>query len=163
MERLKAFVIVVSDRASKGIYEDKTGPIIEKWLFEKINFKELIKFVVPDEKKELEKIFKKCLKEKPDLIITTGGTGFSPRDITPEVTEKFIQKKAPGISEYLRIKGLNETPLSCLSRGIAGLHKKTLIINLPGSIKAVENNLKSLENILEHCLDAIKGMEKHNL
>lgn len=160
---LKAVVITLSDRAYKGIYEDKSGDLILKWLKEELNFLEVEKFLIPDEEKFLKKIFENSLKKNVNLIITTGGTGFGKRDITPEVTEKFIKKKANGVSEYLRLKGLEETPFSSLSRGIAGSNGKTFIINLPGSVKAVKNNLKTLKEILPHIIDSILGIEEHHL
>lgn len=160
---LKAVVITLSDRAYKGIYEDKSGDLILKWLKEELNFLEVEKFLIPDEEKFLKKIFENSLKKNVNLIITTGGTGFGKRDITPEVTEKFIKKKANGVSEYLRLKGLEETPFSFLSRGIAGSNGKTFIINLPGSVKAVKNNLKTLKEILPHIIDSILGIEEHHL
>lgn len=164
MERnLRGVVITLSDRAYKGIYEDKSGDFILNWLKEELKFLKVEKFLIPDEKKFLKKIFKSSLKKGVNLIITTGGTGFGKRDITPEVTEKFIKKKAYGISEYLRLKGLEETPFSVLSRGIAGSNGKTFIINLPGSVKAVQNNLKNLKEILPHLINSLLGIEEHHL
>lgn len=163
MERnLTAFVITLSDRAYKRIYEDKSGMLIEKWLKKELNFYYVERIVIPDDEIFFKKTFKKFLKKQPHLIITTGGTGASPTDITPEVTEKFIMKKIPGIMEYLRYEGSKDTPFSYLSRGIAGIHKQTLIINLPGSIKAVENNLNSLKILLPHLLQSISGIENHS-
>lgn len=160
---LRGYVITLSDRAYKGVYEDRSGKEIENWLKEDLKFSFVEKIIIPDQKKILKKTFKKFLKKKPNLIITTGGTGFGKRDITPEVTEKFIKKKANGVSEYLRLKGLEETPFSSLSRGIAGSSGKTFIINLPGSVKAVKNNLKNLKEILPHLIDSLLGIEEHHL
>jgi molybdenum cofactor synthesis domain-containing protein len=97
--------------------------------------------------------------EKADLILTTGGTGFSPRDVTPEATDGVIEKKVPGFSEIIRIGGQKKTPRAILSRGVSGIRKKTLIINLPGSIKGVKDSLELIYRPLPHGIDILTGSD----
>ena len=145
---MKIAVITVSDRASKGEYEDLSGPEIVKIIkdaFPETVFKIL---VVPDEPDLLRKALQSCL--DCHWIITTGGTGISPRDITPEVTGEFCDLLLPGIAETLRAESLKETPQAMLSRGTAGLKDNTLIVNFPGSRKGAAFCAKVLLPILEH-------------
>ncbi len=150
-------VLTVSDRRSTENLEDLSGKkIIE--LIENLGF-ELINYaIIPDEE---EKIFETlnlwCKECKSDLILTTGGTGFAPRDVTPEATLKVIEKNCPGISEALRRKGMEKTPYAMLSRQVSGICNKSLVINLPGSVKAVEENIEILKPVLAHAIDLIRG------
>ncbi|MGC8976279.1 MAG: MogA/MoaB family molybdenum cofactor biosynthesis protein, partial [Candidatus Ratteibacteria bacterium] len=112
--------------------------------------------IVPDEKEIIEKKLIE-FSENCDLILTTGGTGFSERDVTPEATENIIEKKVPGISEILRIKTYEKSRFSVLSRGISGIRGKTLIINLPGSLNGVIESFEILNNLIVHSIEMIRG------
>lgn len=147
-------VITLSDKGSKGERKDESGPIIADMLKELAEVKYYD--ILPDEK---ELIKEKLLQyvNKVDLILTTGGTGLSPRDVTPEATRDVIEREVPGIAEAMRIEGLKKTRKSMLSRAVAGVKGQTLIINLPGSPKAVRENLKVILDVIPHAVEKIKG------
>ncbi len=148
-------ILTLSDKGSKGRRKDKSGPLIAK-IIKKINGKVVNYDILPDEKKLIKKrLLSLC--NKVDLILTTGGTGLSPRDVTPEATLGVINREIPGITEVMRYKGLKKTPLAMISRAVAGTRGKTLIINLPGSPRAVEENLKVILPVLLHAVEKIKG------
>jgi len=152
---MKILALTVSDRASRGVYEDKTGPAAVRLLREKFPDAEIRNPMVPDEREQILRALEEG--RDADLILTLGGTGLGPRDVTPEATEAFCDRKAPGIAEYLRIKSLEETPFSPLSRGTAGLHCKTLVVNMPGSVRGVEFGIKTLFPLLSHAFLMIEG------
>ncbi len=147
-------VITLSDKGSKGERKDESGPIIADMLKELAEVKYYD--ILPDEK---ELIKEKLLQyvNKVDLILTTGGTGLSPRDVTPEATRDVIEREVPGIAEAMRIEGLKKTRKSMLSRAVAGVKGQTLIINLPGSPKAVRENLRVILDVIPHAVEKIKG------
>ena len=151
----KAAVITVSDRASEGEYEDISGRTICEMLKQSYPDIELKSKVVPDAKEILIQAFKEH--SDCDWIITTGGTGISPRDITPEATEEFCDTPLPGISETLRAESYKETVNAMLSRGYAGLKGNKVIVNFPGSVKAVTLCTKIIIPIMKHAMDMIKG------
>ncbi|MFO7811029.1 MAG: MogA/MoaB family molybdenum cofactor biosynthesis protein, partial [Candidatus Delongbacteria bacterium] len=138
MEKIKIQIITLSDRASKGIYEDKSGPAIKKLLKAHFADKEcnISIDVIPDDRKTLKKLLEKYYQEEVDAVFTTGGTGVGPRDITPEVVTEFSDKVIPGIMEHIRIKYGEKFPNALLSRSIAALKGKMVIYSLPGSVKA---------------------------
>ncbi len=146
---MRVTVITVSDRASKGIYEDLSGPEITRIIEEAYPDARVNRVIVSDTPKEILKQLQKEASQV-DIILTTGGTGISPRDNTPEITAQFCEKEVPGIAETLRSESLKETPMAMLSRGYAGMHKGTLIINFPGSLKAVRLCTKVVLPILPH-------------
>lgn len=152
----KAAVITCSDKSSKGLREDTSGEYIKEFLINK-KFNVVDKIIISD---ELAVIRSKLLyfadKVKVDLIITTGGTGFSPRDNTPEATKEVLIREVPGIGEMLRSESYKITPKAYLSRGVSGIRNRTLIINLPGSLKAVKENLSFLDDVLDHGLKILK-------
>lgn len=149
-------VLCVSDRCSKGICQDKSGPLIMDYIAPFGKTKEYI--VVPDEKEEIEKaLVYLCDDVKADVVLTTGGTGFAPRDITPEATKAVIEREAPGISEAIRMKSLQITPKAMLSRAVSGIRGKSLIINLPGSPKAVRESLEFVLPVLPHAVEVLSG------
>lgn len=114
--------------------------------------------IVPDEKEEIEKaLIYLCDDVKADVVLTTGGTGFAPRDITPEATKAVIEREAPGIAEAIRIKSLQITPKAMLSRAVSGIRGKSLIINLPGSPKAVKESLEFVLPVLPHAVEVLSG------
>lgn len=152
----KVGIIVSSDKCYQGLREDKSGKAIAEIVSE--NGYEVADIViVPDEKDLLIKAMKDMVDKEYPLVLTTGGTGFSPRDITPEATKEVIDREAPGISEAMRQKSLEITDKAMLSRGISGLKNKTLIINLPGSEKAVRESLGFIIKAVGHGLDILLG------
>lgn len=152
---IKVAVLTLSDKGSRGERKDLSGEIIKKML-NKIKAKVEFYEVLPDEK---ELIKKKLIvySKKVDLILTTGGTGLSPRDVTPDATLEVIDREIPGFAETMRIESLKKTRRAMLSRAVAGVSGNTLIINLPGSPKAVKENLSAILDIIPHALEKIKG------
>ncbi|MEL3906264.1 MAG: MogA/MoaB family molybdenum cofactor biosynthesis protein [Treponema sp.] len=153
----RAAVICASDRSFQGLREDKSSIIIEEILTQ-AGYVLTAKQILPDEQQCLADAMRVLADEgSADLIITTGGTGLSPRDVTPEATASIIDRSVPGIPEAMRAESMKITPLGMLSRGIAGTRKKTLIINLPGSPKAVREVLPGILPALEHGLRMLTG------
>ncbi len=156
---LKIAVITVSDKGYRGEREDSSGKYIVDY-FKENGWVVSDYAVVPDETDIIkDKLIDICDNEKANLIITTGGTGFSLRDVTPEATEEVIEKKVPGFSEMLRIEGQKKTPRAILSRGVSGIRKNTLIINIPGSIKGVKDSLELIYRSLPHGIDILAGRD----
>jgi len=152
---ITAAILTLSDKCSKGQREDFSGALIAD-ILKSISAVVSHYYILPDEKD----IIKKKLLEysgKVDLIVTTGGTGLSPRDITPEATLEVIDREIPGIAEAMRMEGLKKTNRAMLSRAVAGVRNNTLIINLPGSPKAVKENLEVILDIISHAIEKIKG------
>jgi len=156
---LRAAVITVSDRVHAGVYEDKSGPAARESL-ETLGFEVVGTAVVPD---EAEKISAALLgwSTRVELIITTGGTGCSPRDVTPEATLVVIERLVPGVAEKMRIAGSQYEPRSWLSRGVAGLRGGCLIVNLPGSPKGVHESLAVVGTLLVHAATLASGANGH--
>lgn len=157
--RWKAAVITLSDKGYAGEREDKSGPLLCEMITEAgYEVKETI--LLPDEQKEIEKcLCKLCDTDKVDVIFTTGGTGFSPRDCTPEATMAVAERNVPGIAEAMRMASLQVTPRAMLSRGVSVIRGKTLIVNLPGSPKAVRENLEVILSALDHGLAILSGRD----
>ena len=156
---IKIGVINVSDRASQGIYEDIPGKAVVELLHEYlISEFEVVYKVIPDEQKELEEAMIMMADiEKTCLIITTGGTGPSLRDVTPEATEAICQKMLPGFGELMRTISLAFVPTAILSRQTAGIRGNTLIVNLPGKPKAIRQCLEAVFPAIPYCIDIING------
>ena len=156
---IKIGVINVSDRASQGIYEDIPGKAVVDLLHEYlISEFELVYQVIPDEQKQLEEAMTHMADiEKTCLIITTGGTGPSLRDVTPEATEAICQKMLPGFGELMRQVSLAFVPTAILSRQTAGIRGNTLIVNLPGKPKAIRQCLEAVFPSIPYCIDLIEG------
>ena len=152
---MKAAVITISDRASRGIYEDKSGPEIESILSEIVPSFEVERTIVPDEAEDILKALQSFAGY--DFILTTGGTGIGPRDVTPNVTEEYCDRELPGISETLRAESLKETNSAMLSRGYSGMKDNTIIVNFPGSVKAVRLCTKVVATVMIHAVKMIKG------
>ena len=152
---MKILVVTISDRASRGEYEDLSGPAVKEILEEEIAGAEVEVVIVPDEEDEIERALESGL--SGDAIITTGGTGIGPRDITPEVTGRFCDRAAPGISEMLRAESLKETPNAALSRGYAGMKGSTLVVNIPGSVRGASFCARLLAPLLIHAEGMISG------
>lgn len=154
---LTAAVITVSDKGSAGQRKDESGPIITQALTEN-NFDVKEELIIPDEQSIIEKqLIRLADQRQVNLIITTGGTGFALRDVTPEATNAVCHRMANGISEAIRAHSLNYTKRAMFSRAVSGLRNRTLIINLPGSPKAVRESLEFLVPNLEHGLEILKG------
>ena len=149
-------VVCISDRCSAGLCQDKSGQLIRELVSELGKTAEYI--VVPDEKAEIEKaLIYLCDDVKADVVFTTGGTGFAPRDVTPEATKAVIEREAPGIAEGIRQKSMEITPKTMLSRAVSGIRKSTLIINLPGSPKAVRESLEFVLPVIPHAVEVLSG------
>ena len=152
-----AAVVTVSDRGARGERADGSGPRIEALLRER-GYDIVHREIVPDEAGEIERALVRLADERDvALVLTTGGTGFSPRDVTPEATERACTRMVPGIPEAMRAASLKVTPRGMLSRGAAGIRGGTLIVNLPGSPKAAIENLESVLPALEHGLEMLRG------
>ncbi len=152
-------ILVVSDKGFAGEREDLSGEQVRKVLGRdySIDFYE----IVPDEREVIvEKLLYACDILSLDLVLTSGGTGFANRDITPEATMEVIEKMAPGLTEAMRYYGIQKTPRAMLSRAVAGIRGKTLIINLPGSVKGVRESLEAILPALGHGLDIIAGSSR---
>ena len=149
-----AAVITVSDKGFRGEREDTSGPNLCEILKDK-GYKVVYTSIIPDEVEQIQAELVKCSEEKIALVLTTGGTGFSPRDITPEATLAVVERLVPGIPEAMRAESMRITPRGCLSRGAAGIRKQTLIINLPGSKKAAQENILAVIEPVEHGLEML--------
>lgn len=155
--RFKTAVLTLSDKGAAGEREDKSGPLIRE-IIEKENYLVVDQRVLPDEQKTIEEtLIHLCDRLKVDLILTTGGTGFSLRDRTPEATMAVADRMAPGIAEAIRAYSMQITNRAMLSRGVSALRGQTLIINLPGSPKAVKESLDCILPALPHGLEILKG------
>jgi len=153
----KVAILTISDSDSKGEREDTSGPLIQEMVRnlpgEVIHYE-----IIPDEKEKIAEALKKSADRlKADLILTTGGTGLSPRDVTPDATLKVIEKEVPGFSEAMRAESLRKTPHAMISRAITGVRGSSLIVNLPGSPKSVKENLSVILPALPHALSKLKG------
>lgn len=154
---LTAAVITVSDRSYRGEREDLGGPLAAQ-LLEDAGYHVIYKIIVPDEQMMIESVLKKCADEiGANLVVTTGGTGFALRDVTPEATTAVCDRMAPGIAEAMRAESYKITKKAMLSRAVSGLRHQTLIINLPGSPKAVRENLEAVLPALDHGIRILKG------
>ncbi|WP_294529982.1 MogA/MoaB family molybdenum cofactor biosynthesis protein [uncultured Fusobacterium sp.] len=153
----KVAIVCMSDKGSKGEREDISTQVIERIMIEN-GYEVSEKILIPDEFQLIkETLINLCDNNLVDLILTTGGTGFSKRDVTPEATEEVIEKRVPGIPEAMRAYSLTITKRAMLSRATAGIRKNTLIINMPGSPKAVEESLNYIVSELKHGLEIMVG------
>lgn len=153
-------IITLSDKGSKGLREDKSGPAIREILEADGRFDVLEQFLISDDRENLEReLMRLCDEERLNLILTTGGTGLSPRDNAPEATLAVADRQVPGIAEYMRARSFEITPKAMLSRGVSVMRGSSLIINLPGSTKAVRENLGFIMPALGHGLDIMLGRD----
>src|SRR5262245_13113836 len=148
-------VLTISDSAAAGRREDLSGPEAAR-ILQDAGFRVRGVEILPDERQAIESRLRKACDEGYTLVVTSGGTGLSPRDVTPEATAAVIEKSVPGITELMRLEGLKQTPRAALSRAIAGIRGMTLIINLPGSVKGVRECLGAIRPILGHAVETLK-------
>jgi len=155
---MKIAVVTMSDRASAGIYEDKSGKEIENYLSENIkNEYEIVYRLIPDDFDKIVDTLNELVEMRCALILTTGGTGPALRDVTPEATKKVLDKELPGFGELMRMHSLKYVPTAILARGIAGVAKQSFILNLPGSPKAIKENLEAVFPAIPYAIDLIEG------
>lgn len=158
-ELIRVGVLTISDRCSRGEREDESGPAIQAALPPE-QFVVALQGVVPDDKKLIVETLRRwCDDYACDVVLTTGGTGLGPRDVTPEATQKILERNAPNLMPFLLAEGLKKTPFAALSRGMAGTRGTTLIVNLPGSPSGARDNAVSLLPLLPHAVDVLKARE----
>jgi len=156
MNPFKAAVITISDKGACGEREDASGPLLTQLVTE-MGAQVITTRIVPDEPEQIAAVLAKLADHgEVDLILTTGGTGPSPSDQTPEATRRVIEREMPGLAELLRWDGYRRTPFAVLSRGVAGIHGRTLIVNLPGSPRAVREGMEVLAPLLPAAIALIK-------
>lgn len=153
-------ILTLSDKGSRGEREDQSGPALAKWLKDRGHHIGQA-YILPDNEDSIALTLAEWADSGLyDLILTTGGTGVSPRDVTPDATARTITRLLPGFGEEMRRKSLDKTPMAIISRGIAGIRGETLIINLPGSPKGAVENIEAVWEAVPHTIDKIKGDEK---
>ncbi len=154
---LRAGIITVSDRSSQGLREDTSGPQLEDWLRER-GIDVAWKSIVPDQQDQISRMIMELADiDHADLILTTGGTGVSPRDVTPEATMAVVDRTVPGMAEAMRAASLQKTPHAMISRAIVGIRGRSLIVNLPGSPRGALENLEVVFPALNHAIAKIQG------
>ncbi|BBX68356.1 MogA/MoaB family molybdenum cofactor biosynthesis protein [Mycolicibacterium psychrotolerans] len=153
----RGVVIIASTRASSGVYEDRCGPVIAAWLNDRA-IATAAPLVVADGA-PVATALRTALDDGPDVVITSGGTGISPTDSTPQITAELLDYQIPGLADAIRRSGLPHVPTSILSRGLCGVAGRTLIVNLPGSIGGVRDGLRVLDDVLDHALDQLRGKD----
>ena len=159
--QIHAVIITASDACARGEREDKSGEALIELLTE-LGAHIVAKEILPDDLEPLSDKLREYA-DRPDvnLIMTTGGTGFGPRDNTPEATRRIMEREAPGLSEAMRIGTLKNTPMAMISRGVSGIRSSTLIVNLPGSPKAVRESFAVIKPVLNHVIDLLAGDTSH--
>ena len=160
MKRFNAAILTLSDKGARGERVDESGPALSSWLAAH-EVRTVKALVIPDEYDLIVETLTRWADEQvADLILTTGGTGVSPRDVTPEATAQAAERLVPGIGELMRLRSLEKTPMASLSRAVAGIRRQSLIINLPGSPKAALENLEAIWPVLGHGIEKIQGDQR---
>lgn len=153
----RAAILTLSDKGARGERVDESGPTLAAWLGDK-KVRVVQMLIIPDEYAQITDVLSDWADQNlADLILTTGGTGLSPRDVTPEATEAICDRMVPGLAELMRLESLKITPMAALSRSVVGIRKESLIVNLPGSPKAALENLQAIWPPLGHGIDKILG------
>ena len=159
---LRAKILVLSDLATRGQRDDRSGPAVRDVL-ESHGWQVTALELLPDEFDQIRARLEAWTNsEDCDAVFTSGGTGLSPRDVTPEATRSVIEKKIPGLAELMRAEGIKSTPPAALSRGVVGVSKRKLIVNLPGSPRGARESLESIVKVLPHAIDQIQGRTGHS-
>lgn len=156
---MRAAILTLSDKGSRGERVDESGPALALWLAEQGVRTVLTDVIADDFEQIVTMLIAWADADKADLILTTGGTGVSPRDVTPEATMRVVDRIIPGIGELMRLKSLEKTPMASLSRAVAGIRSQALIINLPGSPKGAVENLEAIWPVVGHAVEKIRGDE----
>jgi molybdenum cofactor biosynthesis protein B len=157
----KVHVVTVSDRVSANKMADESGPALVR-ILERDRFEVSGPEVVPDSRERIAEAIVAAVANGADVVVTTGGTGLGPRDVTPQATSSVIDFEVPGIGEAMRRSGAGSTPMAALSRGMAGVRGHTLVINVPGSIKGATESLESVMPVLEHAIRLLHGNTAHD-
>jgi molybdenum cofactor synthesis domain-containing protein len=159
---VRAAVLVASDRSAAGEREDTGGPLAARLLREGLGAEIAELVVLPDERQRIqETLIRWADMEQYDLIVTTGGTGISPRDVTPDATLAVLDYPVPGLAEVMRAYSLTKTPMAALSRAVAGVRGRTLLVNLPGSPKGVKECLEAIMRVLPHAIEQLRSEGGH--
>jgi molybdenum cofactor synthesis domain-containing protein len=154
-------VVTISDRCAAGLQEDKAGPAVAKLLAGQWPGETIGRGLVPDQEEAIVTLLHELCHQEYELIVTAGGTGMGPRDVTPEATRRVIDREVPGLAEAMRSAGSSSNPFAWLSRGIAGLKGTTLIVNVPGSERGAVESLSVILPLLPHALEVIAGSGAH--
>jgi molybdopterin adenylyltransferase len=157
--RITAAVITVSDSCARGKGADRSGPAVAQFL-EKLEFEVVVREVIPDELTQIQALLIR-LANDVRLVVTTGGTGIGPRDVTPEATVAVCDRVIPGVAERMRSEGLKKTPRAVLSRAVCGVRRTTLILNLPGSPTGAIESLEAVVDLIPHMIDLLSGKTEH--
>jgi molybdenum cofactor synthesis domain-containing protein len=152
---IRALAVTVSNRASAGVYEDTSGPVLVERLGE-LGCEVDGPVVIPDGE-PVEETLRNAVAQDYDVVVTSGGTGLTPMDLTPEMTRRVIEREVPGIADAIRLTSIDKVPAAMLSRGLAGVAGRTLIVNLPGSTGGVKDGMDVLAGVLRHAVDQIRG------
>ena len=161
LSRTRAVVVTVSDGVAHGVREDRSGDAVQRLLSEQ-GIEVAQRKVTPDELSEIERVLRELVDSGIELVVTTGGSGLGPHDVTPEATGSVIERSAPGLAELMRSAGMKKTPHAALARGLVGTSGRTLIVNLPGSPKGATESLEALLVVLPHALELLAGHTEHS-
>ena len=157
---ISSAILVISDSSHRGLREDSSGPKLEQALIA-AGFEVVATKIVPDELEQISSALRE-LGAAASFVVSTGGTGISPRDVTPEATRAVCDRLVEGIAEFVRAEGLKHTPFAALSRGVCGTIGKSLILNLPGNPAGAEQSLKAVLHLIPHALDLLSGRTEHS-